>query len=256
MIPKTIHYCWFGRGKLSPEIEMCIASWRKYCPDYEIKEWNEDNSPMDIAWVRDAYKHQKYAFVADYMRFWALYSIGGIYMDTDMLLVKPLDGFMEHKCFLGREDAFNASMGIIGAEKGDAFCKKCLEHYDSTAFNMVSPPIITRFITPLLHQYGLTEEDATQRLSNGIVVYQSEWFYPIHYSEKFELTDICHYLTPNTVGVHLWNKSWKDEIQMLAAGEYKQGFKLVKERIWRTPFLPLKYYKKVIKYMLYWMLRK
>ena len=256
MIPKTIHYCWFGRGRFSPEIEMCMASWRKYCPDYEIKEWNEDNAPMDKPWVRDAFKHQKYAFMADYVRFWVLYNFGGIYLDTDMLLAKPLDAFLTHRCFLGREDAYNASMGILGAEKGDAFCKQCLDYYDASTFNMVSPPIITRFVTPMLFRYGFREENTTQHLTNGIVVYQSEWFYPIHYSEQFELQDIGKYVTENTVAVHLWNKSWKDEIQMLAAGEYKQGFKLVRKRIVRNPLLPVKYYKKVVKYLFYWMLGK
>ena len=256
MIPKTIHYCWFGRGRFSPEIEMCMASWRKYCPDYEIKEWNEDNAPMDKPWVRDAFKHQKYAFMADYVRFWVLYNFGGIYLDTDMLLAKPLDAFLTHRCFLGREDAYNASMGILGAEKGDAFCKQCLDYYDASTFNMVSPPIITRFVTPMLFRYGFQEENTTQHLTNGIVVYQSEWFYPIHYSEQFELQDIGKYVTENTVAVHLWNKSWKDEIQMLAAGEYKQGFKLVRKRIVRNPLLPVKYYKKVVKYLFYWMLGK
>ena len=100
MIPKIIHYCWYGRGEKSAAIQMCIESWRKYCPDYEIKEWNEDNSPMHIKWMHDAYKHQKYAFVADYARFYALHQDGGIYMDTDMLLVKPIDEFLKNSMFM------------------------------------------------------------------------------------------------------------------------------------------------------------
>ncbi len=256
MIPKTVHYCWFGRGKFSPEIEMCMASWRKYCPDYEIKEWNEDNSPMDVPWVRDAYKHKKYAFMADYVRFYALYHEGGIYMDTDMLLVKPIDEFLENGLFLGREDKYNASMGIIGAERENAFNKMCLDFYDDTRFNMVSPPIITRFITPRLFGYGFTEEDTTQHLSNGMVIYKSDCFYPIHYSQEFALEDVMLYTKPDTYGVHLWNKSWTDELQLLSKGEYKQGFKLVRKRVLRTPFLPLKYYKKVLKYLVYWIIGK
>ncbi len=249
MIPKTIHYCWFGRGKFSPEIEMCIASWRKHCPDFEIKEWNEDNSPMDTPWIRDAYKHRKYAFVADYMRFYALYHEGGVYMDTDMLLVRPIDGFLQDGLFLGREDAFNASMGIIGAERGSAFCKVCLDYYDNTKFDVVSPPIITRFITPQLFQFGFIEEDTTQRLANGLTVYQSSYFYPIHYSQEFALEDVMQYAKPETYGIHLWNKSWTDELQLLSKGEYQQGFKLVRKRMLLNPFLPLRYYLKVMKYL-------
>ncbi len=256
MIPKVIHYCWFGRGEYSPEIKMCLDSWKKHCSGWEIRLWNEDNSPMDIPWVRDAFKHQKYAFVADYVRFWALYHQGGVYMDTDMLLVKPLDSFLEHSAFLGREDAHNASMGIIGAEKGSEFCRMCLGFYDTTVFNMASIPIITRLITPQLFPYGFTEVDTTQQLSNGLAVYKSDVFYPIHYSTPFELSEIGSFIREDTVGVHLWNKSWKDEIQMLSAGEYKEGFRLVWKRIRRTPVLPLKYYKKVVKYLLYWILGK
>ena len=248
MIPKTIHYCWFGRGKFSPEIEMCMASWRKYCPDYGIKEWNEDNSPMDIPWIRDAYKHQKYAFVADYMRFYVLYHEGGVYMDTDMLLVRPIDSFLLDGLFLGREDEYNASLGIIGSEKGSAFCKMCLDYYDNTRFDIVSPPIITRFITPRLFQYGFTEEDTTQYLTNGLTVYKSSYFYPIHYSQEFALEEVMQYVKVDTCGVHLWNKSWTDELQLLAKGEYKQGFRLVWRRFKRTPLLPMRYWAKVIKY--------
>lgn len=249
MIPKTIHYCWFGRGKFSPEIEMCMTSWRKYCPDYEIKEWNEDNSPMDIPWIRDAYKHRKYAFVADYVRFYALFHEGGIYMDTDMLLVRPVDIFLQDGAFLGREDAYNASMGIIGSEEGDDFCKMCLQYYDNTNFDIVSPPIITRFVTPKLFQYGFTEKDITQHLTNGLTVYQSSYFYPIHYSQEFALEDVMQYAKVDTYGIHLWNKSWTDELKLLSEGEYKQGFRLVWMRFKRTPILPLRYWKKVIKYL-------
>ncbi len=254
MIPKTIHYCWFGRGKFSSEIEMCIASWKKFCPDYEIKEWNEDNAPMNKPWVRDAYKHHKYAFMADYVRFWVLYNYGGVYMDTDMLLRGSLDPFLCHNCFMGREDSDNANMAIMGAVKRFDFCRICLEQYDSSTFNILSPQIITRFITPILMKYGLTEKDNTQYLTNGIVVYKSEYFYPIHYSDKFKFNDINRYITKNTVGIHLWNHSWRDEIEMLDAGEYKQGFKIVLKRVLRTPILPFKYYKKVTKYIVYWIL--
>jgi len=249
MIPKIIHYCWYGRGEKSAEIEMCISSWRKYCPDYQIKEWNEDNSPMDIRWMRDACKHRKYAFAADYARFYILFHEGGIYLDTDMLLVKPIDIFLAEKCFIGREDAYNANMGIIGVEKGDDFCKCCLDYYDSREFDIVHPPIITRFITPLLFQYGFKEEDVTQHLSNGLSVYKSDFFYPIHYSQEFDLNDVYKHKKINTFGIHLWNKSWTDEFLLFEAGKYKLGFKEVRKRFCRTPLLPFRYWKKVCKYV-------
>lgn len=248
MIPKIIHYCWYGRGEKSAAIKMCIESWKQYCPDYEIREWNEDNSLMDIRWMRDAYKHRKFAFVADYARFYALYHEGGVYMDTDMLLVKPIDEFLSEKCFMGREDRYNVNMAILGAEKGDLFCKQCLDYYDAHVFDMVKPPIITRFITPLLEPYGLVEDDTTQHLEKEIVVYKSDYFYPIHYTQEFEIQNVMDFCKPDTYGIHLWNKSWTDEFKLFEAGEYKLAFAEVRTRLRRTPILPFSYWKKVIKY--------
>lgn len=248
MIPKIIHYCWYGKGEKSAAIKMCIESWKRYCPDYQIKEWNEDNSPMNIPWIRDAYKHCKYAFVADYARFYALYHKGGVYMDTDMLLTRNIDEFLNDEMFLGREDQYNASMGIIGMPKHSAFCKMCLDFYDATKFDMVHPPIITRFLTPKLFEFGFAEVDKTQHLTNGLVVYKSDYFYPIHYTQEFELQDVMNYRKPDTYGIHLWNKSWTDEFKLFEAGEYKLAFAEVRNRFKRTPVLPFSYWKKVIKY--------
>ena len=247
MIPKIIHYCWFGKGETPAIVKMCIDSWRKYCPDYEIKRWDEDNSPMDIPWIRDAYRHQKYAFVADYVRFYALYSEGGIYMDTDMLLVKPLDDFLMDKAFLGRESAQFASMGIIGTKKGDDCAKNVLDIYNATHFDLMKPLAIPRLVTPQLVQYGLVVENTTQYLTNGWVVYQSDYFYPIPFEQEFALTDVLSYAKQNTYGIHLWNYSWSDEFDLLLDGKLKQGMHLVWKRFLRTPFLPFNYWKKVVK---------
>lgn len=248
MIPKIIHYCWYGHGEKSTAIQMCIESWRKLCPDYKIKEWNEENSPMHIRWIRDTYKYRKYAFVADYMRFYALYQDGGIYMDTDMLVVKPIDILLKDNMFIGMEDQYNANMAIMGMTKGNPFCREVMEYYDQLTFDLVKPPIITRFLTPKLFQYGFIEEDTTQYLSNGLVVYQSRYFYPIHYTQEFKLNDVYSYQEPNTLCIHLWNKSWTDEFQLFDAGEYKLGFAEVKKRLKLTPILPFSWWRKVIKY--------
>lgn len=246
MIPKIIHYCWFGRGKLSPMVEMCIDSWRKYCPDYTIKCWDEDNSPMDIPWVRDAYHHQKWAFVADYVRFYALYQEGGVYMDTDMLLIKPIDVFLKDKCFMGLETEQFANMAIIGAEKGSDFSKMVLELYNQIDFSLIMPPIIPQFVTPHLKQFGFIEEDKTQCLKNGVVIYRTDYFYPIPFGQSFLLEDVLQYAKPDTYGIHLWNYSWTDELDILAQGDIKNGLRLVFKRFARTPLLPLQYWKKVI----------
>ncbi|MDR3287616.1 MAG: glycosyl transferase [Prevotellaceae bacterium] len=270
MIQKIIHYCWYGRGEFSPEIKMCIESWEKFCPDYEIKCWNEENTPMNIAWIKEAYKHRKYAFVADYVRFYALYHEGGIYMDTDMLLKKPLDNFLNHSFFTGLQDKYSVALGIIGCKKEHLFNKTCLDYYDSIKFNVVSPPIITHILTKMLAEKGFKEEDKYQELAVAasplrgldtaqyqvIALYPTEYFYPIHYTQKFELWEIDKFCTKNTYGVHLWNQSWISELTLLANKEYKKGFRLAFERIKRTPFLPLKYYKKIAKYIVLYLLKK
>ena len=124
MISKIIHYCWFGKSELPNEIKLCIESWRKFCPDYYIKCWNETNSPVHVRWVKEAYKHQKWAFVADYVRFYALYNDGGVYMDTDMLLKKGLDMFINEEYYLGLQDKLSVNMAIAGSIKKHTFNKK------------------------------------------------------------------------------------------------------------------------------------
>ena len=102
MIPKIIHYCWFGPNKLNNTAINCIKSWKKNLPDYQIKLWNEKNVNLDIPFVNKAYAANKYAFVSDYIRLWAIYNEGGIYLDTDMLVLKSLDPFLNYSCFLGK----------------------------------------------------------------------------------------------------------------------------------------------------------
>lgn len=250
MLPKIIHYCWYGGKPLPYDVELCINSWRKYCPDYTIKCWNENNSPMDKPWMKQAFKHHKWAFMADYCRFYALYQEGGIYMDTDMFLKQGLDTFLDDSFFMGEQDVQSIAAGIIGAQQDHPYLKHILEYYDSIPFDVVNPPIITHILTALLEKDGYVYEDKLQHLHNGIVLYPTEYFYPIHYTQQFEFTDIDRYCTPNTYGVHLWNKSWTSEFDLLEKKKYREGFKMMFEHIRSTPILPSKYYKKVAKYIL------
>ena len=138
MIPKVIHYCWFGRGKM-PELALkCIESWKKYCPDYEIKEWNEDNFDLDMyPYAREAYDNRKFAFVTDVVRLYALYHEGGVYMDTDVEVLKPLDKFLVHHAFSGFEDDWDVPTGIIASEKGGRWAKENLDYYKEKHFVML-----------------------------------------------------------------------------------------------------------------------
>ncbi len=256
-IPKIIHYCWYGKGVLSEEIRICIDSWKRFCPDYEIKCWNEDNTPMDIPWIRDAYHHQKYAFVADYVRFYALYHEGGIYMDTDMLLKKNLDSLLENHLFMGLQDALSINAAIMGSEPKNKYLADILQHYDSRIFDMMRPPIITHVLTDLFAQSGWKlEGDILHSFADGeVVLYPSKVFYPIHYTQSFEWHEIDNFCTDETVGVHLWNKSWTSEFELLSKRKYKEGFSMAWARIKRTPFLPIRYYMKLAKCILQYLRR-
>ena len=142
-IPKTIHYCWFGRNPLPSLAIKCIASWKKYLPDYEIKEWNEDNFDVNVVpYTREAYAAKKYAFVSDYARFKILYEEGGLYFDTDVEVIKPFDDIIARGAFMGCErDAgdrggacVNPGLGL-GANPNFGLYKEILDLYATLHFS-------------------------------------------------------------------------------------------------------------------------
>lgn len=207
MIPKVIHYCWFGRGKLPDLAKKCIESWKKYCPDYEIKEWNEDNFDLDkYPYVREAYDKRKFAFVTDVVRLYALYHEGGIYMDTDVEVLKPLDRFLAHHAFSGFEDEQFVPTGIMASEKGGKWAKDNLDYYNGKHFlkedgsvdlttNVVT---ITNYMLPL----GLKQDNTYQDFPGLITFYPKDYFCPKSYK------DGQIYLTDNTYTIHHFAGSW------------------------------------------------
>lgn len=146
MIPKIIHYCWFGRGPLPELAQKCIASWKKYLPDYEIKEWNEDNFDVNIIpYTAEAYAMKKYAFVSDYARFWILHKYGGIYFDTDVEVIRPIDDIIARGNFMGFETDPNPAKGDasegsvapglgLGVNPGLWIIEKMMHYYDGQHF--------------------------------------------------------------------------------------------------------------------------
>ena len=148
MIPKIIHYCWFGRNPL-PELALrCIESWKKFLPDYEIKEWNEDNFDVNIIpYTAQAYKAKKYAFVSDYARFWILYQYGGVYFDTDVEVIKPMEEFIKQGSFMGCENGadgggLRVAPGLgLGVESGSELYKEILDKYASFSFYNLLPKV-------------------------------------------------------------------------------------------------------------------
>src|SRR5690606_23315459 len=124
--PKVIHYCWFGNKKKPPLVVDCISSWKLYLPEFDIIEWNEKNTDLNHPFLKKTFKLKKWAFVSDFVRLKVLYEFGGIYLDTDMLILKPLDVFLKDNCFFGAEDDKYINAAIIGASKEHPFIKECL----------------------------------------------------------------------------------------------------------------------------------
>lgn len=208
-IPKIIHYVWVGGNAKSENILKCIESWKKFCPDYKIKEWNESNFDINsVIFVKEAYECKKYAFVADYVRLYALYHEGGLYMDTDVEVIKSLDKFLVHSSFSGFENAVWIPTAIMGAEKGNEWMKLLLDYYKNRHFIVNGKMDMTTnvdIITALTRMfYGVKLNNTYQELKNGVCLYPNEYFCPKNYvTGKIELTENSH-------AIHHFAGSWLD----------------------------------------------
>ena len=210
MIPKKIHYCWFGGKEIPEKDRKCIESWKKYCPDYEIIQWNEDNYDVSkCKYMYQAYTQQKWGFVPDYARLDIVYNEGGIYLDTDVELVKSLDGFLNLKGFMGFENENYVNLGAgFGAEKNNKVIKKMRDIYDEQEFikadgtnNLTASP---KYTTYVLKKMGLVMNNITQKV-DGVTVFASDYFSPLNF------LDGVLSLTENTYGIHWFNMSWKEQ---------------------------------------------
>jgi hypothetical protein len=206
-IPKTIHYCWFG-GKEKPEIvNRCMESWKRILPDYEIIEWNEDNFNINSnVYVKEAYNVKKYAFVSDYVRVYALYNYGGIYLDTDVEVYRSFDNLLHHPSFWGFEQENYIATSTIGAQKGNPLIKEFLDSYNEKSFirndgtyNQLTNVAI---ITKLLEKRGLISNGQYQEMQ-GIGV-----FYPQTYFSPYDYINCQTLITENTYTIHHFYKSW------------------------------------------------
>lgn len=215
MIPKVIHYCWFGGNPLPPLAEKCIASWKKFLPDYEIKEWNEQNFDVNIIpYTAEAYQAKKYAFVSDYARFWILYHYGGLYFDTDVEVIKPMGGIIAKGAFMGCEQDSKPGIELtvapglgLAVESKHEIYKAILEEYDSFHFlnedGSNNDKTVVEYVTEILKKHGLRNSPGIQNI-NGINVYPSEYFCP-----RNTVTKRMH-ITNNTYTIHHYMASWKD----------------------------------------------
>ena len=189
MIPKIIHYCWFGRNPLPTSAQKCIDSWRKFLPEYEIKEWNEDNFDVNmIPYTQQAYEAKKYAFAADYIRLYALYNFGGIYLDADVLVYKSFDELLSLPYFIGCDQIRAFEAAVIGAEKECSWIKDIFDTYQGKHFIkedgsldiMELPVRFHHILTELNYKFikisGIREFDKYYTEGNKIIVFSGDFF--------------------------------------------------------------------------------
>lgn len=244
MIPKIIHYCWFGRNPLPELAVKCIESWKRYFPDYEIKEWNEDNFNVNITtYTAEAYRAKKYAFVSDYARFWVLYNYGGLYFDTDVEVIKPMDDIISKGAFMGCELWLNKentpipsiAPGLgLGVEAGNQFYKKILNTYKDMHFTtrtgIIAETVVT-IITKLIRQHNANIDLNSISNVEGITIYPYDYFCPIlaQTGEKM--------FTENTRSIHHYMASWTNK-----AGKFtkiKNRIKYIFNQLYVTLFIKI-----------------
>ena len=183
MIPKIIHYCWFSGDSYPRLVRKCIKSWKKILPDYEIKLWNAHSFDFEsVPFVKEAFARKKWAFVSDYVRLYALYTEGGIYLDSDVQVMKRFDDWHKYDFFTGIEtrdqehSEFYVESAIMGAVKGNTYLKQCLDYYKTIPFiksdESLNTNPIPNIMTPIFVQnYGWNRVDATQQLKDNTVIF-------------------------------------------------------------------------------------
>lgn len=217
MIPKVIHYCWFGHQPLPPLAEKCIRSWRKHMPDYEIKRWDESCFDVNrIAYTSEAYRVGKYAFVSDYARLWILYHYGGVYFDTDVEVLKSFEPILAQGAFMGCQNDgtdspdrmdidVNTGLGIA-AQSGLAVYRDLLQLYSGLSFihpdGSYNLKTVVEYTTKILTEnYGLQNLKGIQKLGE-ITIYPTEYFNPKeYYTGNMNITN-------NTYSIHHYSMSW------------------------------------------------
>lgn len=215
MIPKKIHYCWFGRNPLPKLACKCIESWKKFFPDYEIIEWNENNFDVHmIPYSSEAYKAKKYAFVSDFARFWILYHHGGLYFDTDVEVIRSMEDIIDCGSFMGCENVIQPGEKLtstvapglgLGAIPGLNLYKEIIDYYKTLSFyksnGSYNQKTVVAYTTEILQKHGLTHTSIVQNIDD-IWIYPKDYFCPIDYVTKQLI------ITQNTRSIHHYTASW------------------------------------------------
>lgn len=215
MIPKIIHFCWLSGDPYPSKIARCLKSWRKTLPDYDIILWDTKRFDLNSSlWVRQAFEKKKYAFAADYIRYYALYHMGGIYLDSDVEVLKSFDDLLDLPYFIGAEKSQMPEAAIMGAEKGCDWVKLCLDYYQDRRFIkddgrldiMVAPDIMVRNISKVKPVRVLSIENSLNirklDMQKELLLFNDVFFSP----KVFDSREVE--ITPYTYAIHHFQNSW------------------------------------------------
>lgn len=209
-IPRLIHYCWFGGNPMPALTKRCIRSWKKNLPGYVIMLWDENNFDLDAhVYTSEAFKSEKWAFVSDYVRLYLLYNFGGIYLDADVEIIKPIDRFLIHSAFSSFESATQVPTGLMGSSRYNNWIKTLLDYYEDHHFldSFGSPVVIpnTVVISEISHsRYNLILNNTYQVLEEDVHLYPSDYFCPMNWEkQRIEVTS-------ETYAIHHFAGSWVD----------------------------------------------
>lgn len=209
MIPKIIHFCWLSDDPFPKKIQRCINSWKKQLPDYQIIHWNTQNFDIHCnKWVEQAFAGGDYAFVADFVRFYALYTMGGIYLDSDAEVLDSFDDFLQYKSFFGYEYTGLPEAAVVGAEKGTPWLKNALDWYEAHDF-LNTDGMKNRVIAPLILKYAFEKDsgfplcdDEQAHEADGNLILPYEYFSP-----KNGFSGMI-YDSENSLAIHHFNSAW------------------------------------------------
>ena len=237
MIPRTIHYCWFGRGEMPQLAKDCIASWHRYMPDWEYKLWNEDNFDVSqIPYVKEAYEAKKYAFVSDYVRLWALCNEGGVYLDTDVEVFKPFDDLLFQSAFAGFEGSKHLPLGtcVMASLPEGKWVKEQLDYYalrhfikSDGSFDLTTN---VQFITANMKESGFISNGREQYYKD-LHVYPVEYFCPRHTTGEYIRTEktYCDHLGMASWAGH--TRGWKAVIARVVGPKTMTGLIKLKRKL-------------------------
>ena len=210
-IPKVIHYCWFGRGAMPKLAKKCIKSWKKFCPDYEIICHNEDNFDLhENKYVREAYEAKKWAFVSDYARLKIIYDNGGIYLDTDVEIIRPVDELLSHEAFMGFDEKGIVATGLgFGAQKGNEIIAELLHDYDEIPFVL---PDGSFDLTPCPDRNTKTLEKLGMDMKNCDQTFCGVRFLPREYLCPMDYYTGKKTITEKTLSIHHYCATWTSPV--------------------------------------------